>query len=71
MIQSLEVFVKKVEDKIDFLTMCLGFKYPAYSSADAIKPSCPGSSQHLAQDLFIFCYKFEVWDLSRCTWFLV
>ena len=44
MIQSLEVSVKRVEDKIDFLTTCLGFQYPASSSTGATKPGCPGSS---------------------------
>ena len=51
MIQSLEVSVKRVEDKIDFLTACLGFQYPTSSSSGATKPGCPGSSQHFSQDL--------------------
>ena len=50
-IQSLEISVKWVQDKIDFLTACLGFQYPASSSSGATKPGCPGSSQHFAQDL--------------------
>ena len=51
LIHSLEVSVKRVEDKIDFLTACLGFQYPTSSSSGATKPGCPGSSQHFSQDL--------------------
>ena len=51
MIHSLEVSVKRVEDKNDFLTTCLGFQFSVSLGTNAIKPSCPSSSQHFSQDL--------------------
>ena len=51
LIQSLEISVKWMEDKIDFLTMCLGFQHPTLVSGAATKLEGTKSSQPFTQDL--------------------